>query len=1061
MQQENRENATGIQAEAKDNSKVNVAKTINIYESSRPPKGIPFQALALPKDYVDRPEIRQCVKSKLIDQSPSRPGTLVVSAIYGLGGVGKSVIASALAHDAEVQGVCSDGVLWITLGQNPDILSFLYGWIQALEDYDYKPTTIESASSHLRSLLYDKKILLVVDDVWKTEHVEPFQVGGKGCRILVTTREAHVPDAERIDMDVMSPAEALELLLSKAQIKVLTTHEGEQARRLIEVVGGLPLAVDLAGAQIADGMTWDELLEDLEAEIAYLESLDRPNSEGVRDEKTRKRLSLKASLNLSLKLLTEDQLRQFAWLGVLPEDVSIQPGMAATLWAIPRKQAGAILRSFRAKALLLSGVQGVGQGASYRLHDLMHDLSRGLLTGEGEKDVPGLNIEFKNAHAILLDRYRQQTRDGQWHTLTDDGYIHSYLTWHMEQSGRIDELHSLLQEVTPEGRNGWYETCDQLGQTANFVTDVSRAWFLAETAFLKKPSQSIALQCRYALVMTSLNSLAKNISPDLMSNLVKHEIWTPAQGITYALQIPTQAQRASAIGKLAPYLPKSILPQALEAARSIKNACYRVEALAALALRIPELWPEALEVARSIENAHYRVEALEILLPRLPKSTLPQALEVARSIEDAYYRVKALEILLPRLPKSTLPQALEVARSIEDAHYRVEALARLAPHIPELCLEALDVALSSIETFWSNEYFELESLTELVHNIPESMLPQALQLTHSIRKDSFHSRVIKILNYRINSKENIQCDGDVILTIPTTSSAASENTEKESLVPEKESLVLSLAAARSIRDDSEVVITLGQLISLLPQSLFIDSLKIVYQVDSLFERTKILCDLIPRLPELKHKVLEDINTIIEASDRIVALTKIVSYMPETLPIALDIARKNSYGFNRGLTLSKLLPFMPELVPEVLQIARSTQSAGRVHILSALIPYQPDLLEEALDSARRERNVYIRSNILSSLVPFSREILPEVLEAIYSFPGDVPRAYALGKLVAQCNFGSQNYTFWVEIIHTLANSDRQDLLRNIPNLKKAIFELGGEEAIVEVFQAIQDISRWWR
>jgi NB-ARC domain len=139
MQQESREKATGIQAEVKDNSTVHVAKEMHItYESSRSPRGIPFQALALPKDYVDRPEIRQWVKSKLIDSSPSRPGTLVVSAIYGLGGVGKSVIASALAHDAEVQGVCADGVLWVTLGQNPDILSFLYGWIQALGDYDYE-----------------------------------------------------------------------------------------------------------------------------------------------------------------------------------------------------------------------------------------------------------------------------------------------------------------------------------------------------------------------------------------------------------------------------------------------------------------------------------------------------------------------------------------------------------------------------------------------------------------------------------------------------------------------------------------------------------------------------------------------------------------------------------------------------------------------------------------------------------------------------------------------------------------------------------------------------------
>jgi NB-ARC domain len=142
MQQDNRDNATGFQTTVEGG--VAYIGTNHIYNSSRRTRGIPFQALALPKDYVDRPEIRQQIKSKLIDRSSvSRPGTLVVSAIYGLGGVGKSVMAAALAHDREVQEVCADGVLWVTLGQNPDLLPCLYGWVQALGDYDFNPTTID------------------------------------------------------------------------------------------------------------------------------------------------------------------------------------------------------------------------------------------------------------------------------------------------------------------------------------------------------------------------------------------------------------------------------------------------------------------------------------------------------------------------------------------------------------------------------------------------------------------------------------------------------------------------------------------------------------------------------------------------------------------------------------------------------------------------------------------------------------------------------------------------------------------------------------------------------
>jgi hypothetical protein len=633
MQQDNRDDSTGIQVEAKDNSKVNVAKTINIYESSQPPRGIPFQALTLPKDYVDRPEIRQKIKSKLIDCSVSRPGTLVVSAIYGLGGVGKSVMASALAHDREVQEVCVDGVLWVTLGQNPDLLPSLYGWVQALGDYDFNPTTIDSASSHLRSLLQDKKILLVVDDAWNSDHVAPFQVGGEGCRVLVTTREAEVLDADRIDMDVMSEAEALELLLSKAQVKSLTVEEDQQARKLIAVLGGLPLAVDLAGAQVADGMSWNELLEDLEVEIAYLESLDRPNFEGVMDEKTRKRLSLKASLNLSLKLLSSEQLQQFSWLGVLSEDVTIQSDMAATLWSISRKKAGAVLRTFKAKALLLSGMQGLGQESSFRIHDLMHDLARGLLTSKGEKEIPGLGLQWLEAHGILLDRYHQQITNNLWHTLPDDSYIYSYLTWHMEKAGRLNELHGLFQEVTTEGRNGWYERCDFLGLNAKFVNDLGRAWQLAEKMYEENSSSSntsstsvaIGLQIRYALIFSTLNSLVSNIPAELIAALVKYKRWSPVQGLEYAKQAQDHSKCAAIIKELALYLPPILLPYAFDLACEIQNETSQASALIGLAAHLPEnLLLDAFDLVHGMHNETSQASALSGLVANTVRITLKQ-----------------------------------------------------------------------------------------------------------------------------------------------------------------------------------------------------------------------------------------------------------------------------------------------------------------------------------------------------------------------------------------------------------------------------------------------------
>ncbi|NES46727.1 NB-ARC domain-containing protein, partial [Moorena sp. SIO2C4] len=176
------------------------------------------QAPPLPLYYVERPEVSQRLKQILLSQETSKAGTLVVSAIYGLGGIGKSTITAALAHDPEVQSHFTDGIFWATLGQQPDILSFLSSWIQQLGDYDFKAINIDSASLQLRTLLSDKKALLVVDDVWHPDHVEPFRVAGDGCRLLVTTREAQVEGAIAYDLDVMTPNQSLELLMSCLQL---------------------------------------------------------------------------------------------------------------------------------------------------------------------------------------------------------------------------------------------------------------------------------------------------------------------------------------------------------------------------------------------------------------------------------------------------------------------------------------------------------------------------------------------------------------------------------------------------------------------------------------------------------------------------------------------------------------------------------------------------------------------------------------------------------------------------------------------------------------------------
>ena len=609
--------------------KIDASQTV-VFSNAPRRAGIPFQAPPLPSYYVDRPEYSGDLKKRLLTESNDLR-TLVVTAIHGLGSIGKSTITTALAHDIDVQAHFSDGILWATLGQKPDTLSLLSGWIQAIGDHNFKPTSIEAASGHVRTLLYDKAVLVVVDDAWNPMDAQAFNVGGARCQVLVTTRDkaiAKVLGANTYTLDVMKPEQAM-ALLSRKLGRDFDSTELQSASYFATAVGYLPLALELGAATVASGTSWTDLVRDIKLEIARLKTLDDPGARDIddHDEASLKRLSLRASLNLSIQRLDPESKQNFAWLGVLPEDATITPKLITTLWEEDERDAIDALKYMLDKALLLPGVPLEDGTKTYRLHDLFHDLACNLLTAPPKPkrrgDLPGLGITWEKAHATLLERYQQKTQNNLWHTLPDDGYIHQRLVWHLEKAEQIEEIHELLREDSETKGNGWYEACDRLGQTANFVTDVARAWQLAEEEWtLSTPPQIIGLQCRYALIIASLNSLSANLPIKLLLALIQKNVWTPEQGLAYVLQSSNPIQKANLLTELASNLPPNLkklgLLKALAATREIQSEYYRAEALSSLADKLPpELLPEALAAAREIQDEFYRAEALSSLADKL------------------------------------------------------------------------------------------------------------------------------------------------------------------------------------------------------------------------------------------------------------------------------------------------------------------------------------------------------------------------------------------------------------------------------------------------------------
>jgi len=169
-----------------------------------------------------------------------------------------------------------------------------------------------------------------------------------------------------------------------------------------------------------------------------------------------------------------------------------------------------------------------------------------------------------------------------------------------------------------------------------FLHDVMRAWRACaaadrEATARDEPAPYLGGEVRCALIEASLHSLAENIPPVLLAALVEKGIWTPAQGLAYASQVPDPRQRSQAIRELAPHLRLDLLGQALAATREIENEDWRAEVLAALAPRLPpdqhsQVLAEALATARKIRNENRRADGPGRLgPPPASRSALPSA----------------------------------------------------------------------------------------------------------------------------------------------------------------------------------------------------------------------------------------------------------------------------------------------------------------------------------------------------------------------------------------------------------------------------------------------------
>jgi hypothetical protein len=336
-------------------------------------------APAQPDQFVGRDRDMENVKSRLFVNEKGAVKTHVLAAMRGWPGVGKTTLASALANDTEVRHAYPDGVLWASLGQRPKLLPILLGWGRACRDAQILSShNVAEAAANLKRVLRNKRCLLVVDDIWKSEDAAPFLAAGGNCATLFTTRRPDIAVSIVSRSSQVYPVNLLEKVYSLALLKELAGDVVErhprECERLIENLDGLPLAIQVAGRMLQTeflaGLDVVSLMEAMQKDAILLESKAPIDQTDLQRETTP---TVAAVMMKSLDCLDDTTRERYAKLGVFAEAPAvITLDVLEGVWHTDQPEV--TVRQLVGHGLL----ENTGYPGEYRIHSMLKLLCRTL-----------------------------------------------------------------------------------------------------------------------------------------------------------------------------------------------------------------------------------------------------------------------------------------------------------------------------------------------------------------------------------------------------------------------------------------------------------------------------------------------------------------------------------------------------------------------------------------------------------------------------------------------------------------------------------------------------------
>ena len=330
----------------------------------------PSQLPPAPGAFVGRgPELAAL---EAMSMSADSPGIVVIA---GMAGIGKTGLALRYAHATADR--LGDGQLYLDLRGHAPVpaLEPIEALGHLLRGLGGDPAraggSVEEATAEYRSLVADRKLLVVLDNAASAEQVRPLLPAGPGCLTVITSRDRLTSlvareGALRIGLDVL-PADDGRALLDQLIGSERVAAEPDQAAELIEACAGLPLALRIAAAQLAD--------EPLRTITDYLAEL-REHGLGALGLDDDEPFAVAAAFDVSYERLDHETRRVFRLLGLIPgPDFTVNA--AAAIGGLSTVTARQAIRRLAGAHLLDEHASG-----RFRLHDLIRDYARDRAVSE-------------------------------------------------------------------------------------------------------------------------------------------------------------------------------------------------------------------------------------------------------------------------------------------------------------------------------------------------------------------------------------------------------------------------------------------------------------------------------------------------------------------------------------------------------------------------------------------------------------------------------------------------------------------------------------------------------